>query len=311
MSTWGDSNLPGISVIPGSVKDLGSHLLIDTSAKTITTLARSTFSKRVANTPILFQSSYKDEVYQEWWFNGCCHNPHGPAITHKNDLETRITHLDKKGFEHNANGPSSIVVSEDIYEESWKVSPGIHHREGDLPASTNTYYYTKHQLHDVPIILQNMMPGLPKRYIRERTRSWMKHGHPYRSDGGPTEIGDHVSVDATEIINTYDIRIHRFTLEKVFLWYDDSGNFNRTNGPAVITLHEVNESVINNVIEQTRYKSFTTQWWYKGKKIPDENIKGWMRIHKVMPIEGAPINNSVFTSDEDEFCFYTDVLSKV
>jgi len=295
--------------------DLGTHIMVISSTN-LSSAAKATISINHP-TPVLFK--YKG--VEEWWTNGACHNPYGPAVITHGKGEEKIFYKDENGYPHNTKGPAEIIkkTRDKIeYEELWKITPGILHRE-NAPAVTiithdddikNRTSSLKEIIHKAKMDkFFSDEKGI--RSIAVRTQEWYLNGIKRRSDEKlPSEITEHGVLEVTQVSPTYSFRTLRVIGSKEFSWTNEYGNTSRTNGGASVILFGVLEDIRGGKLFSRKYMNWTQHWYYDGNSFSKSHVNSWIQKSNISPNEGAPIDHPYFT-EEDEFCFTTDVISKI
>jgi hypothetical protein len=264
----------------------------------------------------IFQTSEKTQI--EWWVNGICFNPHGPAIV----IDTATQHVEKyhnsRGRQERTDGPSSIQhIYRKYYEERWQKCGSVCHRD-DGPAATTIIYGNPSEMiwKDWKWIdNKNPLSDNHKKYfsdsdtvvnITEREFCWYKNGKRFDNswarqlDAGIAEriwISSALSLYRTTVVSNRKLE-----------WYDNDGKFHRTDGPAVIHLSKVKEVEKDKKQGSWKYEDWAGVWYIHGKPINGIDIITWARRNHIRMWDGPCYDKSAFRDADGEFCFITDFV---
>ena len=238
--------------------------------------------------PMHFMFQTKTEFKQEWWLHGSIYNPVGAAIQTITSTDYLEHHYNKAGQLACEYGPAKIEHRYGKhYREEWRNLKGEPHRDGG-PASIEVEYKSP--------------PTSEKADITQRVFQWCQRGRTENGDSWSAMI----DLSGTETIKkTPDgfIRTLEMT-ERKLIWYQDEER-HRTDGPAVIILHDFKEIEKGGKIRWT-WGSWDMDWRIKGKVIPTGKILKWAKAASIKMWNEPCYDKPMFRNIEDEFHFITD-----
>jgi len=239
--------------------------------------------------PMHFMFQTKTETKQEWWLDGSQYNPFGGAalqtITNTGYLEHHYNRAGQLACEY---GPAEISHRYGKhYREEWRNMKGQPHRVGG-PSSTEVEYRDP--------------PTSEKAEITQRVLLWCQRGRLYNGDSWATQI----DLSGTETFKkTPDGFIRTLgAVERKLIWYQD-GAKHRTDGPAVIVLHDFKEIEKGGKLRWT-WGSWDMDWRIKGNIIQTRNVMKWAKAASIKLWNEPCYDRSMFRNPDDEFHFITD-----
>lgn len=319
------------------VFDFGTHiemtLPVDASGMLLPSQVKFNISAKLGGKPILFRY---DNTTQEWWVNGACHHPSDPCVVVNNKKVQQRLYKDENGFPHREGGAAEVtrVTSDegDVYEEFWKISPGINHRTDGGPACTTVQYENDKDLKVWSKFLDReckvsiprnaltkrfsntwkdrFWDHKPVRYVSKRLLEWFENGNPKRANDEPTSFSDFDSFEIIQMSNTLNMKTTTLTGTKEYRWVNEEGKLSRHNGPAIIKLYMVEEVVEGERTISFNYEDMETEWHYNGIKIASAKVYDWL-INNDINLQYGENVWEVMLTPEDEFCFISDFLSRI
>ena len=319
------------------VFDFGTHiemtLPVDSSGMLLPSQVKFNISAKLGDKPILFKLG---SVASEWWVNGSCHHPNDPCVEVNNGKVQQKLYKDENGFPHRIGGAAEVtrVTNDegDVYEEFWKISPGINHRTDGGPACTTVQYENDKDLKvwskfldrecQVAIPRNELTKRFgntwkdrfrdqkPVKHVSKRTLEWFDNGNPKREDNNPTSVSDFDSFEIIQMSNLLNMKTTTLTGTKEYRWMDEEGRLSRHNGPAVIKLYMVEEVVEGGKTISYNYEEMATEWHYNGTHIDSDGVHKWLNANDIKLQYEENIWDVMFTP-EDEFCFISDFLSRI
>ncbi len=238
--------------------------------------------------PMHFMIQTRTEFKQEWWLHGSQYNPHGAAIQTITSTDYLEHHYNNSGRLARVGGPAKIEHRYGKhYREEWRNMEGQPHRDGG-PSSIEVEYKSP--------------PTSEKAEINQRVIQWCQRGNASNGDSWSNQI----DLSGTETIKkTPDGFIRTLEMvERKLIWYQD-GVKHRTDGPAVIVLHDFKEIEKSGKIRWT-WGSWDMDWCIKGKHIPNGKILKWAKAASIKMWNEPCYDKSVFRTDDGEFLFITD-----
>jgi hypothetical protein len=238
--------------------------------------------------PMHFMIQTKTEFKQEWWMDGSQYNPYGAAVQTVTNTDYLEHHYNKSGQLACEYGPAKIEHRYGKhYREEWRNSEGQPHRDGG-PASIEVEYKSP--------------PTSEKADISQRILTWHQRGFASNGDSWSnlTDLSGTETIKKTPdgFIRTLDM------VQRQLTWYQD-GEKHRTDGPAVIVLHDFKEIEKNGKIRWT-WDNWDMDWCIKGKYIPNGKLLKWAKAASIKLWNEPCYDRSMFRNPEDEFYFITD-----
>lgn len=331
-----DSDTALKDIFRSRIFDFGSHLEItlpDDAPPKLPAQVKFNISAKFGSKPVLF--NYNSGWTREWWINGACHHPHDPCVIVGGGQVQQKLYKDENGYPHREDGAAEITrvtnSDGDVYEEFWKISPGIKHRTDGGPASIMVHYENDCNLKVWEDFLSResrvVIPRAPLqerfsktwknrykdqrpvKHVRKRIQEWFAHGKPERKGDLYTTCGDYDTFEIVQMTNNFNMKIISLTATKEFKWQDENGKLSRHNGPAIIKLYMV-EEVNQNGSVSMGFEDYVVEWYHEGIRLPDEDVVNWMVSNNIKMTGGDSILEKTL-SPEDEFCFISDFISRV
>lgn len=294
------------------VTDLGAYTEVRFSDRqNIGTDFKATISYRFS-TPVLFAFNFQSGYRREWWTQGVCYNPHGPAIEFETAQE-RKTHYHMEGGtvgreEQHGEGP--ITVDHEfgvVYKEHWEDRPdGPSYVELRYASPSRTSYSNFSENSD-------SIKGLigekeTVNVFHDRSFVWNSNGKLGRGTGPnnwsqqyDTGIAEYTSPSTILSVTKTMVVVHR-----ELRWYHpDTDQLHRTDGPAIIKLQNVKETSKDGRASAWIYGNWGVEWHINGKKIPAYKVHQWAKRHNISMVDNPCYDRSMW-NEETELCFMTD-----
>ena len=311
-----DSSLKAID--DGQVIDRISHLEIRIKDDTWSDIVRSSALcgnlSMQCSKPVKFVTKSGKKI--SWWTNGVCHNEFGPSFLIQDDEGQVIRYTDENGYPHRLDGPASVTVyAAGSYDEEWYIHPGILHRVGG-PAYIHLEAAEPHSM----TWLQFRKLTNAGRYshnddaqlhaYRARAFKWSQNGRPKRENDGYVEILDN-DIGVVEVITPSLIpRTTTYIARRTYKWRNEAGDLDRTDGPAVVTLHNMQTKESGHEKTHVLWGHWDVEWYHRGTRIGSYEIEQWMEKNRIKIKKKPPVEESAFEREDDEFCFLTDFLGQ-
>jgi len=305
------------------MSDLGTHLRIivapeEDNAKdgTLSQLTKSTFSMNTGK-PVMFVLN--GGARTEFWTKGYLHCPWDAAVRIRTPNRETYHYNDSDGVSHHIGGPAECSYSLDSgmerFEEFWRVD-GKQHRE-DGPSSTSILRAKPNKetwggiitLHDWDQYFDKFPNSTPVKYTTSIDTAWCRDGKPYRGNKQPSLIQETGVVEVMQISELLGLKTTRLCVRQEFNWKNDNDELSRSDGPAIVKLLGSFEVTKNGRVVESSYESIITSWYFEGRAFKDDYINSWITENNITPGNAPYINNSFFSTNEDEVCFIMDVLS--
>lgn len=260
----------------------------------------------------------EDGTMSVWWTNGIKHNPFGPSENLMGKGFSVMRYNDKDGFTHRDDGPATMEKDFDgSYLETWMIRPGIYHREGGPALIENVVYTPRIKTWKMVAAENYFLPNnkfkddTPVRCFDHRKKSWIRHGRPFNVDGRYNETVEDDAYVVSLLTPTLIPKVFTFIKNYRYRWYNESGNLDRTNGPASVILHNVVMVDEGNRKTSFNWDGHTDKWYHKGNSIEKFALEKWINKHGIKQHKGPAVAHGSFINPDDEFCFITDFLPGV
>lgn len=272
--------------------------------------------------PIRFTSANNDVL---WLKGGFKSNPFGPSrITHSGSKETRLEYNDydpqsRLLFDHHRRDTGSHRldwdptgrIGKDAHTILQTASAGCKrvvwstantHLRGDMRAVWETIQPTFHDSHTV-------------RYYPFRQRMWLVGGTRLerKSLNDPTCITDHDVFERGVVTPTGGLELTRVMLNRTYSWarqvkseqMDDElwptlvTNYHRGDGPALVNVYAVKDTVTNSGCRTQVTNDYHHEWYRNGKSMTGKQVQDWAKSHGVIMIDHPCHDRPCFPNEMD------------